>query len=186
MPTWPEITRSVFGAWRLARFDPGGMNYFDLSIRGFWRSFGAALVVLPVYIYFVAVNFDGTDASTVWFITVKALTYGAAWSVFPIVMVGLARLLNLTGNYVPFIIAGNWASVLQVLLFIPVNTLAAFGGLESGGGALLYLLTMTMVLVYQWFVARTALETTKAIAAGLVAIDLVLGLFVAGVFDGLA
>lgn len=186
MLTWPEITRSVYGAWRLARFDPGGMNYFDLSIRGFWRSFGAALVVLPVYIYFVAVNFDGTDASAAWFVIVKASAYGAAWAVFPIVMVGLARILNLTGNYVPFIIASNWASVLQVLLFIPVNTLAAFGGLASDGGALLYLLTMAIVLVYQWFVARTALQTTKVIAAGLVAVDLFLGLFVAGVFDRLA
>lgn len=185
MLTWPEITRSVFGAWRLARFDPGGMNYFDLSIRGFWRSFGAAVVVLPVYIYFVAVNFHGTDASTAWFVIVKALAYGAAWATFPILMVGLVRILNLTGNYVPFIIASNWASVLQVLLFIPVNTFAAFGGLESSGGALLYLLTMTIVLFYQWFVTRTALQTTRAIAGGLVAVDLVLGLFVAGVFDRL-
>lgn len=185
MLTWPEITRSLYGAWRLARRDPGGMNYFDLSIRGFWRSFGAAVVVLPVYIYFVAVNFDGTDASTAWFVTVKILAYVAAWGTFPIVMVGLARMLNLTANYVPFIVASNWASVLQVLLFVPVNTLAAFGGLESGGGALLYLFTMLIVLVYQWFVARTALQTTKAIAGGLVAVDLVLGLFVAGVFDRL-
>ncbi len=30
MPTWPEITRSLYGAWRLAHFDSGGMNYFDL------------------------------------------------------------------------------------------------------------------------------------------------------------
>ncbi|MCH8184365.1 MAG: hypothetical protein IID55_14400 [Proteobacteria bacterium] len=185
MPTWTEITRAVFGAWRLARFDSGGMNYFDLSIRGFWRSFGAAVVVLPVYIYFVAVNFHGTDASTAWFVIVKALNYGAAWAVFPILMVGLARILSLTENYVPFIVASNWASVLQVLLFIPVNTFAAFGGLESGGVALFYLLTLTMVLVYQWFVARTALQTTRAIAGGLVAVDLVLGLFVAGVFDRL-
>ena len=185
MPTWPEISHSLFGAWRLARFDPGGMNYFDLSIRGFWRSFGAAAVVLPVYIYFVAVNFDGTDASAAWFVIVKALAYGAAWAVFPIVMVGLARVLNLTGNYVPFIIASNWASVLQVLLFIPVNTLAAFGGLESTSGALLYLLTMAIVLFYQWFVTRTALQTTRAIAGGLVAVDLFLGFFVAGVFDRL-
>ncbi len=185
MLTWPEITRSVSGAWRLARFDPGGMNYFDLSIRGFWRSFGAAVVVLPVYIYFVAVGFHGTDASTAWFVIVKTLNYGAPWAVFPILMVGLARILNLTENYIPFIIASNWASVLQVLLFIPVNTFAAFGGLESGGGAIFYLLTLTMVLVYQWFVARTSLQTTKAIAGGLVAVDLLVGFFVAGVFDRL-
>lgn len=185
MPTWPEITGSLSGAWRLARFDPSGMNDFDLSIRGFWRSFGAAFVVLPVYIYFVAVNFDGTDATTAWFVIVKALAYAAAWAAFPIVMVGLAQVLNLKANYVPFIIASNWASVLQVLLFIPVNTLAAFNGLESDATGLLYFLTTVIVLVYQWFVARTALQTTIGVAAGLVAVDLFLGLLVAGMFDRL-
>lgn len=185
MPTWPEIARSLHGAWRLARFDPNGMNYFDLSIGGFWRSFGAAAVVLPVYIYFVAVNFDGTDASTAWFVIVKVLAYGAAWAAYPIVMVGIARILNLTGNYIPFIVASNWASVLQVLLFIPVNTVVGFGGVENNGGATLYLLTMMIVLAYQWFVARTALQTTVGIAAGLVAVDLFLGLLVAGLFDSL-
>lgn len=185
MPTWPEIARSLQGAWRLARFDPDGMNYFDLSIEGFWRSFGAAVVVLPVYVYFVAVNFDGTDASMTWFIIVKAMGYGAAWAVFPIVMAGIARILNLTGNYIPFIIASNWASVLQVLLFIPVNTVVGLGGMQSDGGAVLYLFTMIIVLTYQWFVARTALQTTIGIAAGLVAVDLFLGLLVAGLFDSL-
>ena len=31
MPTWPEISRSIYGTWRLAHADTGGMNYFDLS-----------------------------------------------------------------------------------------------------------------------------------------------------------
>ncbi len=186
MPTWPEITRSLYGAWRLAHFDSGGMNYFDLSMRGFWRSFGAAIVVLPIYVCFVAIHFDGTDASALRFVIVEALAYGAAWAVFPIVMVGLAQILNLSGNYVPFIIASNWSSVLRVVIFIPVNTLFAFGGPTSDVGVLLYLFTILIALVYFWFVTRTALQTTMGLAAGLVVVELFLGLLVAGFFDRLA
>ena len=185
MPTWPEITQSVYGAWRLARFDSGGMNYFDLSVRGFWRSFGAAIVVLPIFIYFVAIGFEGTDAGAVRFVIVKAVGYAAAWAAFPIAMVFLARILNLSANYAQFIIAANWASVLQVLLFIPVNTLAALASPTADAVAVLYLLTMLFVLAYQGFIARTALETTVLTAIGVVLVDLLLSLFVAEAFNRL-
>lgn len=184
MPTWPEIARSLNGAWRLAHFDPRGMSYFELSIEGFWKSFGAAALAFPVYIYFVAVNFDGTDSNALWFVVVKALAYVVPWIVFPIVMAGLSKALNLTANYIPFIIASNWASVLQALLFIPVQTLAAFGSLTDVG-LLLYLLTVVAVLIYQWFVTYTALRASMGIAAALVVIDLILGLSIASIFDRL-
>ncbi len=185
MPTWPEITQSVYGAWRLARFDPDGMNYFDLSVRGFWRSFGAAIVVLPVFIYFVAIGFDGTDASAVWFVVVKAMGYAAAWAAFPIAMIGLAQVLGLTANYVPFIIALNWASVLQNVLFIPANTLAALNDLTTDAGAVLFLVTLVLVLIYQGFVTPTALQTTAFTSAGLVLVSVLLQELVGLAFDQL-
>ena len=48
------------------------------------------------------------------------------------------------------------------------------------------LLTVTiMVLVYQWFVIRTALATTVGIAMALVVIDLLLSITVSRTLDGL-
>ena len=38
-----ESATSLYGAFRLARFDPHGMNYFNAGPSGFWRSFWAAV-----------------------------------------------------------------------------------------------------------------------------------------------
>jgi hypothetical protein len=29
-----EVVNAAFGAYRLARFDPSGLDWFDLSVRG--------------------------------------------------------------------------------------------------------------------------------------------------------
>jgi len=185
MPTWPEISRSIYGTWRLAHADTGGMNYFDLSFGGFWRSFGAAVVALPLYVYFVAVTFDGTDVSLTVFIIVKALTYTVGWIALPVVMIGLAPLLGLSSRYVDFIIVTNWGSVLRSALFLPINTLAGFGNASTGFGAMLYLATMVAALAYQWFITRTSLQTNNITASGLVVVDLLLGFLVVILFGRL-
>ena len=51
-----EIGPALYGAWRLAHFDPDGMRYFDRSIAGFWRSFRVALLGAPLWIIILAVN----------------------------------------------------------------------------------------------------------------------------------
>lgn len=49
MPKFSEIATALYGAYRLARLDPQGMQYFDLSIGGFWRSFFAAVLMAPFF-----------------------------------------------------------------------------------------------------------------------------------------
>ena len=56
MSVWPEINSSIYGAWRLARRDPGGMNYMNLSVDGFWRSFIAIGLSAPAYILILLVQ----------------------------------------------------------------------------------------------------------------------------------
>jgi hypothetical protein len=46
VPAWTEVQLAVRGALRLARGDPRGLDFFDASIDGFWRSFRAALVAI--------------------------------------------------------------------------------------------------------------------------------------------
>ena len=48
MPSLQEITASIYGAWRLALLDRSGMNWFNHSIEGFWRSFFVALLIAPL------------------------------------------------------------------------------------------------------------------------------------------
>ena len=87
------------------------------------------------------------------------------------VVLNLQCLLDLRGAYLGFIVALNWARVLQAVLLVMVSGAAAAAGAPSD---FLTLTAIGAVLAYQWVVTRTALATTGPIAAALVIIDTLL------------
>ena len=113
----------------------------------------------------------------------ESLAYLAGWIAFPIAAVFLSRLLGLGGRYVPLIVAANWSSVLQITLYALV-VLAGLA-LPRGLRTLLLFGTTVAVLVYQWFVIRSALRTSSGIAFALVVIDVLLSMAVSRTLDGL-
>ena len=107
--------------------------------------------------------------------------YGALLTIylaaaFPIAAILLTRLLGLARFYVPLVVATNWAAVIQIAVFIAAVVLARLLG--EGAGALLMLAVTILLVAYQWFVIRTALDTTGANAFGLLAVDLLLSAIV--------
>ena len=173
MPDREEVYRSIYGAYRLAFLDPSGMAYFNLSVDGFWRSFFAAVLVAPGYVLLVAQKLtaqpDVLDLG--WAILVQTLAYGLIWAAFPLVALVLAQLLGLSRNYVPLIVAVNWAAVLQLGVLLAAM---ALGLLLPALEGLVLLVVTGGLLFYQWFVIRTALRTTGGIALLMVLVDLVL------------
>jgi len=184
IPDRAEIYSSIYGAWRLARLYPSGMRFFSLTIEGFWRSFFAAVIVAPIYIYIrlirptapVVEGAPPADPGPGLVVDIGAYVMG--WVAFPALMILLARLLNVSGQYVSFIVVYNWANVVQWALFGVVATIAAALGAETGLGVGLNLAALAAVLFYQWFIARTALMTSAYVAAGIVVIDTLLGLII--------
>lgn len=177
-----ETRQSLHAAWRLACFDAQAMALFDVSLGGFWRSFFAALVALPIFVLALVPSF-GKAADPDLFAAVEAVHYAVAWIAFPLVMVPVTRFLGLAGRYIPFIIAVNWTSVLQLAIFLPVNLLALLGSLQGDGGAFLFTLALALTCIYRYFVARVALDATLGTALALVTLDVVLGLLISGSFD---
>ncbi len=183
MPDAAYVVRATYGAWRLARLDPAGMLLFDLTIEGFWRSFFAAVVVAPFYFATIAIRFaaemeDAADAGLVPYLVVKLGAYGVGWILYPVVMIGVARLMGLSARYVPFIIAYNWSAVIQMAVFFPLALIEAGGIASEGLFAVLAVVVSAAVLFYQWFVARVALQTNGLTAAGLVVLDVALAILV--------
>jgi hypothetical protein len=174
MPDREEIWSALFGAYRLAWFEPSGMTHFNLTFDGFWRSFFAAVLVAPAYAILVGMEVAAEPKPLD--LGVLALTesigYILAWAAFPLAAIVLTRLLGLGRNYVALIVALNWTAVLQTALFVAVVLLGPL--LPSGLGTLLITLTTGAILVYQWFVIRTALQTTGGIALMLLLVDLVI------------
>lgn len=184
IPDRAEIYSSIYGAWRLARLDASAMRFFLLTIEGFWRSFFAAVIVAPIYIYIRLIRptapvVEGAPpADPGPGLAVDIGSYVVGWVAFPVLMILLARLLNVSGQYVSFIVAYNWANVVQWALFGVAATIAAALGAETGLGVVLNLAALAAVLFYQWFIARTALMTSAYVAAGIVVIDVLLGMII--------
>jgi hypothetical protein len=184
IPPGDEIRSSLRGALMLAQRDPGGMAQFNLTVDGFWNSFFAAVLAAPVYVILVAQRHDWGAASPIGVLLVEAVGYVLGWLALPLSALFLVRLFALGARYVPLVVAANWAGVIQAGVFLGAVLIARqFGGL---GGSIVLLAATLGVLLYEWYVIRTALDTTGAVAAGFVAADWVVSLFVNAIVTALA
>ncbi len=172
IPSAVEIAYGLYGAWRLARLDPAGMSYFDQSLEGFWKSFFAAVLAAPaqVLIFLVQIRELEISAGPLRVIVVQFLIYVISWLAFPLVMFYLTQSLDRAKSYRGFIVAYNWAHLIQLLLVVPAVLMIASEGLPGPLANLLYMGVLVAVLGYVWFIARTALALPGLGAAGVVAL----------------
>jgi hypothetical protein len=182
-----ETVYSIFGAYRLAMLDKSGLSYLDRSPEGAIRSFYAALIVLPAYVVLVVLRLWDVlpEVSLLRFVTVEGLAYVISWTAFPLVMFHIAGLLDRSARYFDFLSAYNWSSVIQMGLYLPVVALADSGLMPEGLGEGLVLVVTMLVLMYQWFIARTTLDINGGSAAGVVLLDMILAVFITGTADGM-
>ena len=182
-----EAATSLYGAYRLARLDSGGLDYFDASREGFWRSFYAAAFIAPPFALLLALRYaDGmVAASPLRYVAIEAIAYVIAWLAFPVAMLMVARKLDREKHFIRFIVVYNWAAVLQNALYLPIPILGISGMITVTAANAMGILALLLILGYTWFITKTALEVTSAAAAGIVALDLGLGIFITGVSDGM-
>ncbi len=182
------LTRSIYGAWRLARLDPGGMNYFDLTIEGFWRSFMVALYIAPLYLLArlpEVPTYAARDIGMAPFVLGALSSYALAWVAFPLAMIVLTKVFDLSARYVSFIVAYNWAQMIQVAALLPFILLALV--LDEPPVLLVFvrIAVHLSIFFYQWFVTRTALGAPGLLAAGVVALDLAISILMLQAIDSL-
>ena len=186
MITLNEVSSAIYGAWRLAHFDPRGMVHFDLSPGGFWRSFFAAVIVLPAEIILLVVVMLQGDAATLqaaplWrVVAIWAIAYVIGWAAFPLVMVGIADALDRRERFIGFIVAANWSTTVQAVVIVPAVIVSISGGFA---GFLLYVAVQVAVFAYAWFITKTALDIGGFPAAGVVMLSFVIELVIAGSSD---
>jgi hypothetical protein len=171
-----EIASGIYGAWRLARGDVGGIGYFNGTRQGFWRSFLAMAIVAPLFASVLLLIYEGApdQYEPVRFFSVHAIGYVAAWFVFPLIMFHVVQAIDRSGRFFAFIAAYNWASVIQNFIYIPVVVVAQIDVIPTDLTYFLIFVIKTLVFVYTWFIARSALGITAPLAAAIAAGDLVL------------
>jgi hypothetical protein len=166
-----EIRTALLGTLILARGDARGLANFDASLGGFWRSYRAACICYPLYLALTLIRAE--DPS--WRVTiVETIGYVVSWTAFPLVMLSLCRRLDRDDHSFGFMTAYNWCQVPQIVLFSAIAAVEAIGVLGEGPAAAIGLVAAGAVLVYEWFVARVALDVSVPAAILVVAVDVAL------------
>ena len=183
IPNLREVAYGLYGAWRLLHLDRGGMRYFDVTVEGFWKSFFAAVLVAPGHFVLVTIHLAELEvaAGPLQIFVVEAITYVILWTAFPVIMHPLAQGIGRAPEYIGYIVALNWFSVIQTLIYLPIVTLTAADVLPPPVHHLVWL----ALLGYDWFVARTALDVSGLGATALVVLNLFLGLFIFWIADSM-
>ena len=127
MPPSEEIQRHLYGAWQMMLGKRDGIRLLDLSVDGFWNSFFAILVALPVLVvgWVPMANEAYGTASTlgerVSFIVRLAMVDLSVW-VLPMAALALvAGVIGVKDRFVPYVVATNWGNALFAWFMLPAH-----------------------------------------------------------------
>lgn len=170
------------GCWRLIRRDPGADEDFNLSVDGFWRSFAMVLpllvLVYPLFIsdYRFGVEYapEGKEPPTLNLGRDYAylLSFILAW---PLVVALLAKLLGVAQNYIRYMVVYNWMTLPATGLALLPHLLHLASGTSYPTLILAQIVFLLLVYV-SWYVAKTCLQTTAAVAIAFVLAEFALNL----------
>jgi len=176
-----EGLAAMRGCWRLIWRDPRADADFNLTIDGFWRSFAMVLpVLLLAYPMFLSEHridvAEGLESGQ----TPPELELGVSYfylllaiAVWPLAAALLAKVLGVAQNYVPYMIVYNWMTVPTMTLAVIPNLVH----LTTGATLPLYFLGLPVLLLslyISWYIAKTCLRTTAAVASAFLLADLAL------------
>lgn len=191
MPGRDEIVRSLIGAWRLFLDRSDAMRFFDVSVDGFWRSFGAILLILPAYIPVVlsdrarilteAVAGEGFDASS--FFANRGVWLALNWVALPILLAVVAQPLGVSRTYASYVVARNWCAVLTVAPFGLIALLSLAGVVGNEVASVISLAIIVVVIRFDYLIARRALGADVGLAVAVVLADLAIGLAIQVAID---
>lgn len=185
------MRRSIDAAFRLALRDQRAWSGFDLTAEGFFRSFMAMLIVMPlnILIDMFATNVaarkkiaeggtvTGTyDVSDAVFSTIAMC---GEWLIFPVVMIFVLRFIGLAHRYSALIIAHNWATVVVALVNIPAFALGSMGLLSPDLTFDVTFIVLGLTLYYRFYIAQTALDAGWGTAGSITFLDFLLKIYFA-------
>lgn len=195
IPTSAEFISSVRGAWRLFLWDEKGLDDFDLSIEGFWKSFFGPLAMAPIIAFIAVGSFRlqqdvyaargmaeaqmALTGSASEQVAETIVAFLAGIALFPLLMIPVSRLIGLGHRYIPFIVAQNWATVVQTGLVMVVMLLYTVN-LIGTASALAFTIVFAVFVgpLYLYSVARSSLQTTPGTILLVIALDFTLALLI--------
>lgn len=184
-PSAAEVSRSIYGAVRLARWDASGHEMFERTPEGALRSFFAAAIVAPAYLILLLLRYADMPEGIAFgpFMLAEAIAYAITWTAFPLVAWHLSLFFRRRDRYPGFLAAYNWSSVVQMTVYLPVIALGEAELLPQALSEGIAMVATLLMLAYQWFILRTGLAIGGAMALGLLLLDVLISIFVSGMAD---
>lgn len=182
-----EIARTIQGGLLILQNRREGVQWFDVSIDGFWRSFGVIFLVLPLFLIsgfaekkllleeteLTAEIFPG---GAFW--SSEMTTFALDWVTLPLVLALLARPLGISGGYVSFVVVRNWTSLLAAVPYVFSSILYLLGIVPSGVMVLMSLMSLSIMLWFKFNIVRFTLDTGVGLTLGVVVLDVILSLMI--------
>lgn len=177
-----HATTSLTAAGGVLAGDRDAWKRFEVSLNGFWASFAAIVLIAPVYLFAAAIEPAAAgqapaavEVRSPWRLLLILLVQ---WGLWPLIMYHVARHFDVTRNYIRYIIAYNWSSVIIAAIQAPPLILYAMAAIGLSGAAVLVLLALLVSLYFRFVVARDGLEVSAPMATALVLADLAISLAV--------
>jgi hypothetical protein len=168
-----DIIRGVWGAWRLAKRDTGGMAMFDISPDGAAKSFVAGALAFPLFLINQIFLFGPSWPVLLQPIplAIKTLGFAVNWLILPAAFTWILPRLDRGRRLPEAIVACNWASLLIMLAQFAEAVLDKAGLLPWPLSFVALVAVSLACFLYEGFVFRIAIQIDIPIAAGLVLFD---------------
>jgi hypothetical protein len=181
----PQLANGLYGTWLVLKFDVRGWEHFETTLRGFWISLTAALLLAPLHFAHAIADFD-TERTSLTFaphLIVELLSYVLSWTIFPFAMLYASAFLGQAPRYFKHMVPYNWLRLpIEGPLYVAL-LLSDFDLITLGGVAFLNLLGLTALIIYGTFIAGVGLKINTSAAVGLVILDFILSLTAALLID---
>jgi hypothetical protein len=148
-----EIARGVQGALAFLWRDPAAGGHFDNTMEACLRSFRLMVVVAPLHVVKLLVDYSEVTvtADEMEILLAETLQYIVEWLLFPVIFYEIARRQGWLDRYPRYISALNWINLpgmVLVVVCLPIIFLA-----PAGIGHLIKLGLQS--LFFYWFLVTT-------------------------------
>ncbi|MBV9783586.1 MAG: hypothetical protein JO264_07170 [Acidisphaera sp.] len=180
------VAAGLQAALLLARGRPEGLAYVDTALPGAARSFWAAAICLPIFAFLRVLDWsDGAmPANPGHAFALDALGYAIGWAGFALASRPLAARLGRADRWPHFIAAWNWCNVAQYVLLLAAAVPEIFGA-PAIVQQVVGLVALGWALWLEWYATKLTLDVPPLPAIALVALDVAIGVLIAGVTGAL-
>ena len=175
-----SVTNGVQGALLLARGRTEGLRFVETDMAGAARSFWAMAVCLPAFVCLrlLAWTEAGKPPHLAHSFAVDLMCYAVGWMAFAVLSYRLVGPMGLRARWPRAIALWNWCNVVQYLLLV-VFAIPGLLGAPAMLDQAAQLVGLGWALWLEWFAFRLTLGIGAIAAAGLVTLDVAIGVLLA-------